>query len=463
MAAKNPKRPKSGYPEKGTQDERHEKRSKLNHLANLPDDLTISNIVQRDNCDEYFVTLTSPPNRVCPCCGSGNCVIKDSGRTQTVRHIENRQRGVIVTFHKRRLVCKDCQVTFFERLDWLHPALHITSALWVTICLDLTQLLSVATIARNHRVTPSVVSSVLDTIVYERPAILPETLGIDEFKGNSGEWDSERSRWNVEKMHCNISDGEAGFVIDVLPQITGEYLLKYFRQYSPDQRERVKYFCCDMHNGFISVAKQMFPQAHICIDLFHVVKLINDTIELIRRRLQRDMDEQQDKQKYGILKKAARSLLTSELKQEKRGNPNNAKRLEKLKSVFALFPELAEAYDAMQDFHRINAESQLILKKASLTDWIEKYRDSSIPELESLARRIQHWRGYLHNTWEYNRSNSTCEGLNNKIKVLKRISFGLHCFETFRKRVLLTCGAVRLANDPFTIFSEKRIGKGIKL
>ena len=36
MAAKNPKRPKSGYPEKGTQDERHEKRSKLNHLANLP-------------------------------------------------------------------------------------------------------------------------------------------------------------------------------------------------------------------------------------------------------------------------------------------------------------------------------------------------------------------------------------------------------------------------------------------
>lgn len=83
-------------------------------------------------------------------------------------------------------------------------------------------------------------------------------------------------------------------------------------------------------------------------------------------------------------------------------------------------------------------------------------------DIESLARRIQHWRGYLHNTWEYRCSNSTCEGLNNKIKVLKRISFGLHHFETFRKRVLLTCGAIRLANDPYTIFSEKRNGKGIK-
>ncbi len=463
MAAKNPKQPNSGNQREDLQDNDSGKRSKLNHLANLPDTLTITNIVQRDNCDEYFVTVKSPPNRVCPYCSSGNCVIKDSGRAQTVRHTANNQRGVIVTFHKRRLVCKDCHATFFERFSWLHPTLHMTFALWLSICLDLTQMLSIATIARNHRVTSSVVASVLNTIVCERPDILPETLGIDEFKGNSGEWDSSQSRWNVEKMHCNISDGDGGFVIEVLPQITSEYLLKYFRQYSTDQRARVKYFCCDMHNGFISVAKQLFPQAHICIDLFHVVKLINDTIELIRRRLQRDMEDRQDKQKYGILKKAARSLLSSELKQERIGNPNNAKRLEKLRIVFELFPDLAEAYDAMQDFHRINAESQLILKKAGLTDWIERYRDSNVPEVESLARRIQHWRGYLHNTWEYCRSNSTCEGLNNKIKVLKRISFGLHCFETFRKRVLLTCGAVRLANDPYTVFGEKRSGKGIKL
>lgn len=445
MAAKNPKHPR------------------LNHLANLPNSVTITNIVQRENCDEYYITVDSPPSRICPCCSSNNCVIKDSGRRQTVRHTANNQRGVIITFHKRRLYCKDCHTSFFERLDWLHPSLHMTKALWLTLCLDLTQMLSIATIARNNRVTPSVVASVLDTIVYERPNNLPETLGIDEFKGNSGEWDAEHSRWTVEKMHCNISDGDAGVVIDVLPQITSEYLLKYFRQYSADQRAKVKYFCCDMHNGFISVAKQLFPQAYICIDLFHVVKLINDTIELIRRRLQRDMEEQQDKLKYGILKKASRSLLTSELKQVRLENPNNAKRLEKLQVVFELFPELEEAYNAMQDFHGINAEGQLILKKAGLTDWIERYCNSSVPEVESLARRIRHWRGYIHNTWEYRRSNSTCEGLNNKIKVLKRISFGLHNFETFRKRVLLTCGSIRLANDPYTIFGEKRNGKGIKL
>ena len=444
MAAKNPKHPR------------------LNHLAKLPDSVTISNIVARDNCDEYIVTQNAPEHRSCPHCGSDDCIVKDSKHAQTVRHIAAGQRGCIVTFRKRRLYCKQCATTFFENPDWLHPSLHITNPLWYTICLDLTQMLSVTTIARNNYVTPSVVSSVLDTIEWERPLQLPETLCVDEFKGASGEWNAEKGRWDVNKFHCNISDGGAGYIIDILPRITAEYLKDYFRQYSAVQRKRVKYFCCDMHNGFISVAKEMFPDAHICIDMFHVVKLINDTVDAIRRRLQRDMEDAQDKEKYHVLKGAARSLLTSEIKQEKLGNPNNAMRKEKLKAVFTLFPELAEAYDALQEFHHVNQEPLLMLKKAALSDWLDRYCASSIPELEKTARSLRHWRGYIQNTWEYSRSNSVCEGLNNKVKVLKRVSFGLHNFDTFRKRVLLTCGYLRLANEPFTIFHEKRSGKGIR-
>jgi len=218
-----------------------------------------------------------------------------------------------------------------------------------------------------------------------------------------------------------------------------------------------------MHNGFVSVAKELFPHARICIDMFHVIRLINDTLYVIRRRLQHDVLERQDREKCTLLKNASHSLLTSEVKQERLGNPNNVKRLEKLHVVFDLFPELAEAYNALQEFHVLNTKTPPILQKASLTDWIQQYSDSKIPELEKLARTIRHWRGYIHNTWQFHRSNSTCEGLNNKIKVLKRVSFGLHCFDSFRKRVLLTCGYIRLANEPFTIFREKRNDKGIKL
>lgn len=433
---------------------------KINHLANLPDNLTITNIVKHDNCDELFVSFQPSQIRICPQCGSNNCVIKDSGRKQTVRHTANAQRGTIITFRKKRLYCKDCHTSFFDNPKWLHPSLHITNELMLTICLDLTQMLSITAIARINRVTPAIVSSVLDSISWQHPSHLPETLCIDEFKGSSGTWQPSLKRWDVNYYHCNIADGDAGVIIDILPQIDCRYLAKFFRQYAPEQRSRVKYFCCDMHNGFISVAKTLFPQAHICIDMFHVVKLINSTVDAIRRRLQHEMSDSNNESQYRLLKNSSRSLLINELKQT---TPIDNRRLEKLKAIFTFFPELAEAYDALQNFHSINAEPNFLCQKACLSNWLKLYSESEIPEIETMAKSIRHWRGYIQNTWQYHRSNGTCEGLNNKIKVLKRISFGLHCFDTFRKRTLLTCGYLRLANDPFTIFNEKRSGPGIKL
>lgn len=66
MAAKKPKHPNANVLVKHALEDGSEKHSKLNHFANLPNSLTITNIVQHDNCDEYFVTIQSPPKRICP-------------------------------------------------------------------------------------------------------------------------------------------------------------------------------------------------------------------------------------------------------------------------------------------------------------------------------------------------------------------------------------------------------------
>ncbi|WP_204907553.1 transposase, partial [Mordavella massiliensis] len=60
---------------------------------------------------------------------------------------------------------------------------------------------------------------------------------------------------------------------------------------------------------------------------------------------------------------------------------------------------------------------------------------------------------YIQNSWKYGKSNGLSEGLNNKIKVLKRVSFGLHSFESFRRRILLTCGKLKLSKDPQWLFA----------
>lgn len=75
------------------------------------------------------------------------------------------------------------------------------------------------------------------------PRKLPETICIDEFKGNTGIWSSRDHRWYLTKYHCGISNGDAHTVIDVLDQISGVAVNRYFHQFSPTQRRQVKYFC----------------------------------------------------------------------------------------------------------------------------------------------------------------------------------------------------------------------------
>lgn len=257
-----------------------------NYLARLPQEASISSVENFQDYDLIHIRLPGAKQRLCPICGSTNCIIKDSGAWQTVRHLACGQKGTAVSFHKRRFLCKDCRSTFFETPYWIHHSLHMTWALFDAILVDLIETFSLTEIARRHHISENSVHSVLQFVRFGSPAKLPETICMDEFTGNSGIWDSKRQKWFLNKYHCNISDGDSHAVIDILDQTTSVYLQKYFRKYSLDQRKLVKYFCFDMSNSFSSMAKQVFPNAKICIDPFHVINRLNDMVDAVRRRYQ---------------------------------------------------------------------------------------------------------------------------------------------------------------------------------
>ena len=393
-----------------------------NYLAKLPQEATIKSIQVFKDYDLISLDVPTASQRLCPHCGSDDCVIKDSGTIQTVRHIPCNHRGTVVSFHKRRLLCKDCHSSFYETPYWIHPSLRMTQALYDSILLNLIQPLSFSEISRRNLVPQSAVQSVFQFIHFGLPAKLPETICIDEFKGNSGVWSPKSHRWYRNKYHCSISDGDSHSVIDVLDQISGVYLNKYFHQFSLEQRKRVKYFCCDMSNGFVSVSRKNFPDARICIDPFHVVKRLNEMVDDVRLRYQRQFQD-----------------------------------------AFEVAPDLLEAYDSLQFFHDILASWPYSVQYEELTEWIKQYTASNVEKIHSAACTIRHWRGYIQNSWKYGKSNGLSEGLNNKVKVLKRVAFGLHSFESFRKRILLTCGKLRLSKDPLSVLEDARNGKEIRL
>ena len=101
-----------------------------NYLAKLPQEATIKSIQVLKDYDLISLDVSIPSQRLCPHCGSNDCVIKDSGTIQTVRHIPCNHRGTVVSFHKRRLLCRDCHSSFYETPYWIHPSLRMTQALY---------------------------------------------------------------------------------------------------------------------------------------------------------------------------------------------------------------------------------------------------------------------------------------------------------------------------------------------
>ena len=432
-----------------------------NKLAALPQDISIDRYEEHHNTIELFVSYPAE-ERICPYCGSHDCVIHSSGHMENIRHTGLSKQHMLLTFHVPRLRCKSCRMTFHHRPYFVQPGFKLSQVSYQLIYIELMTNKSIRQIAYDTGTTDSIVCHVMMSVEFNTHARLPETLCIDEFKGSSGEWDPDRKNWNVNRFHCNIVDGDSGCVVDILPQIDKDYLSKYFHSFSIDKRNRVKYFCCDMHGGFISLAKSCFPNALICTDNFHTVRLLTSNIDDVRRSLQREssalISETENPRKkkmyeeqYKLLKSSQRLLKMSEIK-----NPLTARRREKLNALFLISHELEEAYMAYQEFLMILCYDQYVLQRAELTEWIDKYKKSTYEGTRKCANTIQYNRKYIQNAWKYGKSNASCEGINNRIKVLKRNGYGAHSFEYFRQRILFHCGPVQLIKGTYSIASQKK-------
>jgi len=429
-----------------------------NRTWQLPPGVRIDSSVEHPGEDRIDLSVILPNHmeRTCPHCGSHRCVIKDSGKSRTVRHVPAANRSVFVTFHQRRFLCKECGSSYYEPVEWVHDRLHMTNTLIADICLQLTGMVSVQEIAKKELVPDDVVFSVFDIITVRPPETLPHVLCMDEFKGDTGVRDPETKRWVTNKFQCNITDGTAKVLIDVLPVINQEYLVSYFMRYSKDERSKVEYVCCDMHSGFIGVAKICFPNAVICLDSFHVVNRLNDAMDEIRRRIQNELAESEDSNgnaKY--LKDSAYILKTKESNKARLWGTQYTKKQARLETILDLYPDISEMYDRLQEYLAIIDMASYAQKRVQFTDWLHRATSSDVPEIKSAANTLQHYRGYIQNTWNRGgHTNGIAEGLNNKIKVYKRISYGLRSFENLRKRLLLVCGSIHLDHSLSSTFNQ---------
>ena len=278
----------------------------------------------------------------------------------------------------------------------------------------LRNLCSMKSVADSTNVSVNTVARLLDTVSYTIPSV-PECISIDEFKGNT----------SAGKYQCILVDAKKHRVLDILPDRTQKHLSSYFRTLNRAQRDRVKFFVCDMWEPYVDLGKAYFHNANIVIDKYHFIRYVTWAIENVRKRLQKKMPA--DLRKY--YKRSRKLILTryNKLKDENK----------KACDLMLLYnDDLRTAHRLKEWFYDICQNEKYKIQRDGFWEWIKAAEKSGIPEFEDCAKTYRNWSSGILNAFKYGYTNGPTEGYNNKIKVLKRVSFGIRNFERFRTRII---------------------------
>ncbi len=108
-----------------------------------------------------------------------------------------------------------------------------------------------------------------------------------------------------------------------------------------------------------------------------------------------------------------------------------------LNDIFKISNELKEGYYLKEEFLDIINHYESMDVENQINKWMSKCIEKGIPEFIEAAGTIARWKEYILNSFIDKRySNGFTEGTNNKIKVIKRVSFGYKSFKLFRGRIL---------------------------
>ena len=181
-----------------------------------------------------------------------------------------------------------------------------------------------------------------------------------------------------------------------------------------------------MNQVYRDLALQVFPNATIVIDKFHVVRYVTWALENVRKRIQKLMHP--SKRKY--FKRSRRLLLTHK-------NKLNQEGLEALELMLTQSQDLATAYHLKELFYNFMKSKDRAEAAKRLKFFILSTQASGLSEFNACLTMLGNWSKYILNAFDCPYTNGYTEGMNNAIKVIKRNAFGYRNFDNFRNRIFL--------------------------
>ena len=334
-----------------------------------------------------------------------------------LRHLPILEQRVYLELRPKRYRCEHCagRPTTTQRCAWYQPNSPHTQAFdrWLLKSLINSTVQDVST---KLEVGIGAVSGALarwvDTEVDWTRFQRLETLGIDEIALRKGHADF------VTVISHRDETGEV-VVLAILPDRLKATVKAFLERIPALLKASVKRVCTDMYEGYTNAVREALPGVELVIDRFHVAQPYRAGVDQLRKHCLKELKQKLDEEHYqplkGLLWVFRRDWDTlSEAQQAQ------------LLPLFEQAPQLKEAYLLRQVLTMIfdgavdKAHAQHYLKR-----WRQVVVDSGLSCFDRFLVTLDTWFEEISNYFQDRHSSGFVEGLNNKLKVIKRRCYGL--------------------------------------
>lgn len=381
------------------------------------EDLEIVEI--KENKEGHYEIYVESTKKGCSCHVCGKHIDKPHGkdRQKRIRHLPILGKETYLIVKLPRFQCLDCygKPTTTQQVAWHKRNSPNTVAFEKHILVSLMGN-TIENVCQQERIKPGVVMGIVDrhiqTEVDWKSIEKLGQIGLDEISLKKGHKDF------VTIVSAYI-DGRVQ-ILAVLKDRLKDTVKDFLKTIPEKLKKTVKSVCCDMYDGFLNAAKEVFgKRTRIVVDRFHVAKLYRKGFDSLRIKEMKRLKEELTEKEYAQLKGAMWVL-----RKKKKDLDADDKAL--LKLLFGYSPDLEVAYKLQNDLTKIfDTKTSRSGGKRRIKNWISRVNGTSLTCFDKFISTLQSYMEEIVNYFVDRHSSGFVEGFNNKIKVIKRRCYGI--------------------------------------
>jgi len=210
-------------------------------------------------------------------------------------------------------------------------------------------------------------------------------------------------------------------------------LLRFFREFGKERCEKLEFVCSDMWKPYIKLITKKAPNALHILDRFHIVQKLGKAIDKIRATEIKQLAH--DGYDEAVLKNTKYCFLKNE-------ENMTEKQKVKLSDVLQYDLKSVRAYLLKESFQLFWNYTSPYWAEWYLNKWCTRAMRSRLDPIKSFVKTIRRHQPLIMNWFKAEKqySSGIVEGMNRKINLVTRKSYGFRNYEILKTALFLTMG-----------------------